>query len=593
MPLSQRTRIGELETPLGKDVLVLARVDATEGLSEMFEVRVEALSEQSGVNFDSIIGRNCSITFDNYGEERFLCGILVEAQAIGVREALWAYRLVLRPWIWLMGRKAKCKIFKDKNPKDIIKEVMRDYNSDIQDSAEGTYPKLEYCVQYRETDLAFVSRLMELYGIYYYFKHERGKHTLVLADSRSGHAAGAKLLFNPDVDLTHRDSEYLTHWTSERRFRSGKVTLRDYDYLNPTKNLEVAKEGSEAYFKSKLELYDYPRKYTERDQGEKFAKIRLEAEQALDHRRHGAGGALSLSPGKLFSLEWHPQAEENREYLVVRCAHTYVTEHYRSGASAISDQAYFGNYEVQPADCPFRALAVTPKAIVQGTHTGVVASDNAGEEIDVDEHGRILVHFFWERDTKMHSRRVRVAQLWAYKQWGFQYIPRVGMEVVVVYEEGDPDLPLVIGTVYNGDNKYPYTPKENKTQSGVKSNSSKGGNGYNEFMFEDLKHEEFIRMHAEKDHNVVVRNQETWKIGEIFNPPVGSPSRETTLENGDDKLEVKKGDQNVKIGMNQDVKVGLSITVEAGTKIELVCGASRITMTPASITINAPMVFIN
>lgn len=610
MPLQQDTRIGQLDTPLGKDVLALARFDGTEGISELLEYRIEALSEQAAINFDAAIGDHCTVTLDSYGNKRYFDGILVEAQWIGVRESYAAYRLVLRPWLWLLSRTAKCKIFEKKNVKEIITEVFRDYTSDFKDVTTETYEKLEYTVQYRETDLAFVCRLMELWGIYYYFKHEKGKHTLYLADSKSGHEpipGIEKLLFTPNMDETHRDCEIISHWTAERRHRSGKVMLKAYDYLKPTADLTAKDQANSRYKFSQLELYDYPHKYVERGVGEKFAKVRLQSEQCLDDRRHAAGAAGSINPGGLFTLERHPDGSQNKQYLVVRASHTFVTEHYRSGASAISDQAYYGNYEVQLADTPFRAPIVTPKALVDGPQTAVVVGKE-GEEIDVDEHGRILVHFHWERDG-LKSRRVRVAQMWSYKQWGWQYIPRIGMEVIVVYEEGDPDYPLVIGTVYNGDNRHPYDPENHKTQSGMKSNSSKGGGGYNEWMIEDKKGEEFIRMHAQKDYDVTVHAHETRTIGEDM--LVGDTTRKTTLLSGDDELTVRLGKRTVTVQQSIDTTAQMlnitetaqlgsikedammTITNDAKLMIKLTVGPSSITITPAGIFMNAPIIALN
>lgn len=605
--LRQDTRIGRLDTPFGEDVLVLARFDGTEGMSELNEYRVEALSEEAGLDFDSAIGDHCTVTLDSYGNDRYFDGILVEAQWIGVREGYPAYRLVLRPWLWLLSRTAKCKIFEKKDVKEIIKEVFRDYTSDFEDRTTENYEKLEYTVQYRETDLAFVSRLMELWGIYYYFKHEKGKHTLVLADSKSGHSpipAIEKLLFTPNMDETHRDCEIINHWTAERRHRSGKVMLKAYDYLKPTADLTAKNQANARYKFSNLELYDYPHKYVERSVGEKFAKVRLQSEQCLDQRRYAAGAAASVLPGGLFTLDRHPDAAQNKQYLVVRASHTFVTEHYRSGASAISDQAYYGNYEVQPADTPYRAPIVTPKALVDGPQTAVVVGKQ-GEEIDVDEHGRILVHFHWERDG-LKSRRVRVAQMWSYKQWGWQYIPRIGMEVIVVYEEGDPDYPLVIGTVYNGDNRHPYDLPGDKTQSGMKSNSSKGGGGYNEWMIEDKKGQELIRMHAQKDYDVTVHAHETRTIGEDM--LVGDTTRKTKLLSGDDELTVALGKRTVTVQQNIDTTsmmkditetamlgnisetAMMTITNTAQLMIKLTVGPSSITITPAGIFMNAPII---
>jgi len=339
--------------------------------------------------------------------------------------------------------------------------------------------------------------------------------------------------------------------------------------------------------------------------------VLLEAEQALDYRRHATGDAVSLFPGGTTKLDQHPKDSENVQYLIVRVMHSFVSEFYRSGADVVPGQVYYGNYELLKSERPFRSQIVTPKPEVLSVHTAKVVGKE-GEEIDTDEYGRIRVEFFWDRD-KSFSRWARVLQPWAYKQWGTQFIPRVGMEVVVVYEEGDPDYPLVIGSVYNGDNKHPYKLPDNKTQSGIKSNSSKGGNGYNEYMFEDKKGSELIRMHAQKDYDVTVHHVETRKIGEDGVP---GTSRDTTLITGDDVLTISTGSQsktvarNVTqtIGMAQTTSIGMArsttvgaadalsvtgpITITSMANITLTCGASTIIMTPASITIQAPTVQI-
>ncbi|HEX2631951.1 MAG TPA: type VI secretion system tip protein TssI/VgrG, partial [Bradyrhizobium sp.] len=591
------------------------RFDGSEGLGELFEYRIEAISEDEDIDFDGAIGRNCSLTLKSYGSERIFNGVLVEAQWLGMKGVYYAYRLVLRPWLWMLSRRADCRIFSDKDAKDIIKEVFnRAGFNDFDLRLTENYPKLEYCVQYRETDLAFVSRLMEQHGIYYFFEHSSDKHQLILADSKSSHrpvAGHETTRFIPLAGDDRRDREHIYHWSSERRFRTGKVEFNDYDFKRPGKKLIADAKASERYQKSGLECYDHPGKYTETKVGEKYAKVELEAEQSLDHRRHATGDAASLFPGGLTKLDQHPRGSENAEYLIVRAMHSFVSEFYRTGADVTPGQVYYGNYEFQKSDRAFRSQIVTPKPEVLSTHTAVVVGKD-GEEIDTDEYGRIRVAFFWDRD-KSFSRWARVLQPWAYKQWGHQFIPRVGMEVIVIYEEGDPDYPLVIGSLYNGDNKHPYKLPDNKTQSGVKSNSSKGGNGYNEYMFEDKKGSELIRMHAQKDYDVTVHHVETRKIGE---DGVIGPSRDTTLLTGDDSLKVLTGNQTVTVAMNVNETYGLAqsttigatqtitvgaaqmttvtgpITITSASLITLTCGSSSIVMTPASITITSPTVQI-
>ena len=417
--LKQDTRFAELRTPLGKDVLVLVRFDATEGLSELFEYRIEALAAKE-VDLDAILGRPCSVTVKLYGKERHFNGIAVEAQWTGVRQEHHVYRLVLRPWLWLCSRTSDCRFFQDKTASEIIQEVWRDRGfNDFRASLNENYPKLEYCVQYRETDLAFVSRLMEQHGIYYFFEHTSDKHTLVMADSMSSHQAVpglGQIDFIALGNSERRDRQHIYHVVSERRFRTGKVELNDYYELTPNADLKADKKGTARYNKSDMEFYDYPGKYKKKSDGEKYAKVVLEAEQALDERRHTGGNAVNLFPGGTTKLQGHHKTSENKDYLVVRCSHLYVAEHYRSGSGA-AEEDYSGNFEFLPKENKvFRAPIVTPKPLIHGIQTAKVVGKQ-GEEIDVDEYGRILVEFFWDRKKKQ-SCRIRVAEVWASKKWG-------------------------------------------------------------------------------------------------------------------------------------------------------------------------------
>ena len=617
---SQSSRVAELTTPLGKDVLVLVRFEGAEALGELFEYHVEALSTQENIDFDKALGQGCALRLDTYeGKKRNFHGILVEAQWVGKLDYLYRYKLVLRPWLWLLGHKADCRIFLDKDVKEIIKQVFTDAGfNDFEFRTNGDYDKIPYCVQYRETDLAFVSRLMELYGIYYFFEHTDSKHTLVLADMRSSHKAVPDLPKVPYLQLGKLDLRTEPHihdWVAERRFRTGKVQFNDYDYLKPTKNLLAPAEASEKYEHSKLEVYDYPGKYDEQEKGKKLSRFRLEAEQATDHRRVAYGDAGALFPGGLVTMEKHPTDAENREYLIIRCQHQFSGHHYYSTSPAQSaeseeQQVYEGVYEFQPSDRPFRMMPVTPKPRIHGIQTAKVVGKKGEEkeEISTDEHGRIWVQFFWDREPKL-TCPIRIAQVWASKKWGGIFIPRIGMEVVVEFLEGDPDRPLVVGAVYNGDNKVPYTLPDNKTIAGWKSDSTKGGNGYNEFIFEDKKGSEDIRMHAEKDHDVVIRHAQTATIGEAFTPPKGDASRTATLKNGDDALTIQMGDQTVSIPMgSQSTTAMLTITHTVGMTTVTLTPAEKSVESPnishtaeatindtagAMISLNAPMIMLN
>jgi type VI secretion system secreted protein VgrG len=618
--LIQTGRSAELTTPLGKDVLVVTEFSATEGLNELFEYHIGALSAQENIDFDKAVGQGCMVKMDtDDGKTRIFHGIMTEAQWLGQPDKeIYSYRIVLRPWLWLLGHRADCRIFLDKDVRDVVTEVFSKAGfTDFDDRTTGTYEKIEYCVQYRETDLAFVCRMMEHWGIYYFFEPSDGKHTLVMADSHSSHKPFSdlsKVEFNPRAGAFQDEKQVLTSWVAERRFRTGKVCFNDYDYTSPNKDLKATKEASEKYTHAKLEVYDYHYKYDDKGKGENLADHRLDAEQALDHRRRGSGDAASLYPGGLVTLDKHPASQENKEYLVVHASHHFTEQTYRSSGSGLGTTAgYDGTYVFQLGDRPFRPLPLTPKPRIYGIQTAKVVGKKGedSEEISTDEYGRIWVKFHWDRDPQK-TCPIRVAQVWAGKKWGGMFIPRVGMEVVVDFLEGDPDRPLVTGCVYNGDNKPPYDLPDNKTMNGWKTDSSKGGNGYNELVFEDKKTSEKIRMHGEKDHEVVIRNSETWTIGEIFPSPKGSPSRDTTLKMGDDNLTIEMGDQNVTLKMgdqnvtlqlgsqntkltlgNQqtDLEVGSHTTnALTGITLNVMMGLSSVAITPSSISILSPQI---
>ena len=414
--LKQSGRVADFNTPLGKDVLVLIKIYGNEGLGELFQYNIEALSEQENIDFDKALGQGCTVKLKAYqGKERAFNGIMTQARWIGKLEDYHRYQLVLRPWLYLLGHKANCRIFLEKNVKDIIKEVFTKGGfNDFEFRTNEDYDKLHYTAQHRETDLAFVHRLMEQYGIYYFFEHSDSKHTLVLADSRSSHKPSPDLPKVPFIPLTKSESrgdQHLYEWISERHLRTGQVRFNDYDYVKPKKNLVAPSEASESYTNSKLQVYDFPGKYDEQDKGKKLSRVRLEAAQALDHRRHIRGDAASLYPGALVTVEKHPTSGENQEYLVVRSSPRFSSHHYRSVAALDEgaapheqerpdivsdpdqDQVHYGSYEFQPSDHPFRMAQETPQPKIYGIQTALVVGKTGeeGEEISTDELGRICL----------------------------------------------------------------------------------------------------------------------------------------------------------------------------------------------------------
>lgn len=565
-PYEQERRRGALHTPLGDNKLVLRRFDGVEAMSELFEYRVEAISPNVEPDFDRVLGRNCTVSLKAaQGEIRHFDGILTEVQLIGIEDRDFVYRLVLRPWLWLLSKRTNCLIFHDLTVPEIISQVFDEHGgfANYQQILSESYPAREYCVQYRESDMAFVCRLMEENGIGYHFIHEQGKHTLVMGDSVSA--------YNPvprdrrgfvATGASHwREEEHFNVWRPERRFTSGKVTLEEYDFKKPTTELRTEQSHASDYANGELELFDYPGRYTEEDDGKKLAKWWLESEQATDQRFFAAGDCITCPPGYRLQLVDHPNPAYNQEYLILRAVHSYAAQYYGSTA-ARDNHGYRGSHELMRSDRPYKPPLVTPEPKVQGPQTATVIGDG---EIDCDEYGRILVRFHWDRKDDQ-SMRVRVAQVWAGQNWGGMFIPRVDMEVIIEHLEGDPDQPIVTGCVYNEDNMPPYDLPGEKNKAGWKSQSTPGGAGYNELVMDDSAGSELVRFHAQRD-------------------------LESTIEFNEDRT--VGFERKTSIGMNDSLNVGLQRSVTAGVQMSLTVGASSIIMTPVSITITSPTITVN
>jgi len=606
--LAQTQQQAKLTTPLGENALALASFSSIEGLSELFEIRVEAVGAQPNLDFASTLGLGSTVTFTTQdGQERYFHGVMTEARWAGTHEDLFVYQMVLRPWLWLLTRTSDCKIFSQMTPLDIVKQVFSDRGfSDFRDATTGSPPTLEYCVQYRETDFNFVSRLLEEYGVYYFFEHSDGKHTLVLADAKSSHqpAPGlASLVFNPLDDAIRREQQYVDTWSLGRRFQTGQFTLEDYGYKKPSANLLAQAQNPGGYAHDSLEMFDYTYSYVDtegndlvdQEVGENLARYRLEAAQSLDTRRASTGGAASLFPGALITLERHPDDSENRQYLVTHCTHNFDAQAYRSRAGGAL--GCVGNYEMTPSDRQFRAPLVARKPEIVGFQSALVIQES---EIDVDQFGRILVQFYWDRKKKP-SRRVRVAQIWAGANRGTLFVPRVGDEVLVAYEEGDPDRPIVIGSVYNGTNKVPMTLPGKKTKSGLLTLSSTGGSGYHMLLFDDTAGSEVVKLRSQKDLMFKALNNEqrdivssqTENIGqdETINvgfpvPPGATPGSGNFTLNALNKVTINVGPQGSPL--TQLIMDTQSITLNIGPGGSL----SQIVMNPTSITMQSTQVTV-
>jgi type VI secretion system secreted protein VgrG len=529
------------------DALLFSRMEGSEELGRLFSYSLELVSLKEDVALDKVLGNEACVELDlPNGKTRYFHGFITQIAQGGRHGRYATYTAQLQPWLWFLTRTSDCRIFQDKTVPDIIKEVLQDHGfTDVKYSLSGKYRAWEYCVQYRETAFNFVSRLMEQEGIYYYFTHEQSKHTLVLADSYAAHdpLQGYKeISYFPPSD-TARD-EHIFDWALTKSVQPAKYMLRSFDFRKPRANLEVASEIAPDHAHNVYELFDYPGEYLETSEGDAYVRARIEEMHAQYERSHGICDVRGVSTGGLFTLKGHPRADQNREYLVLAAHQSISLGDYESGAS--SSMQFQCNFDAIESHTPYRSARVTPKPIVQGPQTAVVVA-KPGQEIWTDDYGRVKVRFPWDRHSKDENSScwIRVSHPWAGKNWGAIHIPRVGQEVIVEFLEGDPDQPIITGRVYNADNMPPYPLPANATMSAVKSNSSKGGKGFNELRFEDKKGDEQIFMHAEKNFDLRVKNDR-------FETVVRN--RHLVVEQ--DKLEHVKHDRNEKVDNHHNEEIG-------------------------------------
>ncbi|MBM7068834.1 type VI secretion system Vgr family protein [Actibacterium sp. 188UL27-1] len=587
--ISQQGRLGILHTPLGPDKLGLLRFDGTDAINDLFEYRIEAISDDPDIDFDALIGHHISVELTHvYKDKKWYDGILADGQYVGVGETGNIYRLVLRPWIWLGSRRRNQRIFHEKTAPEIIAEVLGEYGSGpFEDRLTRTYPVLEYTVQYRESDLTFVSRIMEKYGINYYFAHGEGEHVMALVDSHDNFEAilGSSRPYYGTVSGAHSsDEEHFWAWSPKRNLTTGKIVMTGYNFKTPTANMRVEQTGDAAYQNGQIESFDYPGTYLDEGQGKDVARLRTEQERSADKRHSASGNIITLCSGMRMTATGHLKDDlVDREYLCARAHHSFRSEAYGSGSTGGQKEVYVGHYEFVTTEVPFAPIRKTEETRVHGPQTAwVVGAD--GEEIDCDEYGRILVRFHWDL-AGAHSMRCRVAQMWAGNKWGSMYIPRIGMEVVVDFIEGDPDQPLVVGCVYNADNMPPYDLPGEKNLGGIKSDSTVGGGGYNELVFDDTKGEELFRQHAQLDMSTKVLQNETREVDNDRDTVIGHD--ETRTVKNDEAHHIEKnstylidGGEKRTIGGNHDTQIkGAETHKVTKNRTSDVMGAEKLTVT--------------
>jgi type VI secretion system secreted protein VgrG len=551
--LTQAGRPFTVTTPLGADKLLLERFAGEEAVSTPFHFTLDMVSKSSTISADSLVRQPISVNIELAdGGSRVLHGRVSRFVQLGSNDGLTSYRADMVPWVWFLSLSSDCRIHQNLSVLEIVKKVFDENGfSDYQVKCVKSYPKREYCVQYRESHLDFVSRLLEEEGIFYFFEHSGSKHTLILADAPS--AVKASVTPKAKMSAAGKDAaadDVLDRVELETSARSGKVVLADYNWVTPSTQLRATAAG-----KHKEEVYDYPGGFAQRDDGDRYARIRLEEREAMQVVVRGEGSVRGLQTGMKFDLAGHYRGDMNKSYLLLRVWHSGSVGSYFAGSDAPA--MYRSRFTAIPADVPYHPPRVTPKPRVFGSQTAVVAG-KSGEEIDVDKDGRVVVQFHWDRKgakDEKSSIRVRVSSAWAGKGWGFITIPRIGQEVLVDFLEGDPDRPIITGRVYNAEQVPPYALPASGTQSGIISRSSKGGasDNFNEIWFEDEKGKEEVYIHAEKDKNEVVENDNSEEIGHDERIKVGNNQ---AIDVGKDRTESVGENESIGIGKNQSISVG-------------------------------------
>jgi type VI secretion system secreted protein VgrG len=587
----QANRVFQVTTPFGADTVIFGRMRATEQLSQPFELDLTLFSEKGDLNADTILSKPVAVTIAPGGQPtRHFHGLATDFAQIDYDNHLHEYHVTVRPWFWFLTRTADCRVFQNKTVPAIFQEVCQQAGfTDFRLALSGTYDPWEYCVQFRETDFNFLSRLFEQEGIFYYFEHSDSRHVLVLSDdvAQLASAPGYDSVpyWPPSGMDTLYERDHLAAWSFQKSFHPGTYATREFDFKAPSPVLAGTSSISRAYNPARFEVFDFPSLAAIQTSAavERVAKIRVQELQCAQMVARGSGDAVGLATGRLFVLASHPRADLNMRYLI------------RSTAIDMSNNSYFGGgggtggggaptqftiaIEALDAREPYRPSRSTPKPLVHGLQTALVVGPK-GTEIYTDEFGRVKVQFHWDRQGKLDENSscwMRVGQAWAGRNWGAVQIPRVGQEVIVSFLDGDPDRPVIIGSVYNGSNKPPYPLPANKTQSGVKSRSSMDGTSgnFNEIRFEDKKGSEQLYMQAEKDHEVLIKNDAKTSVGNNMT------------------LTVSK-DQTVDIGGAQVTKVGQSVVINAGDSLTLAAGVASITLTKTgAVVISGELITVN
>jgi type VI secretion system secreted protein VgrG len=587
--------------PLPAGALLLETLQGRETLGTPYRYDLTLLSDDNDIPVDKVLGQSLTVQIKlDTGDTRFFNGVVTYFAKRGMSMQHTRYVVVLGPKLTLFDCARDCRIFFSQKAPALATDVLslRGFTDVESGSLKGDYRNREYCVQYRETDFNFIQRLFEEEGIYYFFKHEDDKHTLILADSATAHAKVSgyeSILYLPKERKQVREEEHFWSLSVAGSLYAGKFTVvRGYDPTKPrpsttqleTKPSQAPQPGAD------FEDYDYPGGLSEKADGEAEATVRMEGGHVANTLIEVEGNTMGLGVGNLVALRKPLSADDElnpfwdsgdfkKEYLITSATYSISVNQYETGDATDSDEPYKATYTLLDSQAQFRPLRNASKPRIEGPQTARVVGP-AGEEIYTDKYGRVKVQFDWDRLGKHDEKAscwVRVAQVWAGKQWGAMHIPRIGHEVMVEFLDGDPDRPIITGRVYNADNMPPYELPANKTQSGIKSRSSKGGSAsnFNELRFEDLKGKEEVYLHAEKDLNILVKNDESRSVG-----------HDRMKQVGHDETSTIKGNRTEQVDKNETITIhgNRSETVDKNESITISGGRTEDVSKDESITIS-------
>jgi len=608
MPWTEKDRFLNLQTKLGADKFLLREFTGSEGISQPFHFHLDMLSEDPAIDFDQMVGQNVSfsVRLADTSKARYFNGYVSSFQQLPGEERLTRYEAEIVPWLWFLTRAADCRIFQNQSVPDIVEKVFKDLGfTDYELQLRGTYDPWEYCVQYRETSFNFISRLLEQEGIFYFFKHENGKHTMILGDSTSVHQPcpdqARAMLERTTGRGALREEDVVYSWRFENALRTGKFSYMDYNFETPGTKLqsEVQSQINQGG-NQRFEVYDYPGEFEKRGQGDAFVKLRIEQEEAEHAVVSGHSDVRAFISGYKFDLYGHDRRDQNGSYVLTSLTHQAEEGGFYSGAGSVSDSTYSNTFTCIKASTPFRPPCVAPKHLVHGIQTAVVVGPS-GEEIYSDKYGRVKVQFHWDRVGKNNENSscwVRVAQPWAGKGWGFITLPRIGQEVVVSFLEGDPDRPLITGSVYNAQQGVPYPLPDKQVMSTWRSSSSKGGGNSNEIRFDDTKSKEQIFVHAAYDYDMLVDHDRKETIVNESHHLIKGDHFERSKKDRhvyvDQNLNQKVGStHSLNVGSNLQEKVGQNWAMDAGTEIHLKAGMNCVIESGTTLTLKVGGNFIN